>query len=188
MKKIFLIAFILLMACNMYYSLTYKGDIRTPYYEFKNRIGTASMNIYRDSDFGFTVEYPNFFQQEEKEKKDYLGYARFVYSDEVNIALECYVTPNRSGNLEACADSLAQKLHAHKTMMSSNTDKQSSAFILSGPVYENEVIVDGYSHYDKFIKSGKILFVYSLTYPDTYKPALTRLFQAIDNWKVLGAY
>ena len=51
-----------------------------------------------------------------------------------------------------------------------------------------EFIVDGYSHYDKFIKSGRILFVYSLTYPDSYKPAMPRLFKLIDDWKVLGAY
>ena len=40
---------------------------------------------------------------------------------------------------------------------------------------------------DKFIMSGKMLFVYSLTYPDTYKPALPRLFKLIDDCKVLGA-
>ena len=46
----------------------------------------------------------------------------------------------------------------------------------------------GYSHYDKFIKSGKLLFVYSLTYPDDYKPAMSKLFHQIGNWKIVGAY
>ena len=49
------------------------------------------------------------------------------------------------------------------------------------------VRVDGYSHYDKFIKSGKMLFVYSLTYPDNYKPAMPKLLKQIEEWKVLGA-
>ena len=84
--------------------------------------------------------------------------------------------------LDLAAD--AQKLHSTPTML---TKKQDSAFLLSGPVYENDVRVDGYSHHDKFIKSGKILFVYSLTYPDSYKPAMPRLFHLIENWKVLGA-
>lgn len=63
-----------------------------------------------------------------------------------------------------------------------------SSFLLAGPVYENGVRMKGYSHYDKFIKSGKLLFVYSLTYPDDYKPAMFKLFHLIENWKIVGAY
>ena len=55
MKKFFIIAVILVIAANVYYSLTYKGDIRTPYYEFKTRIGTAPLKTYRDTDFGYTI-------------------------------------------------------------------------------------------------------------------------------------
>lgn len=55
-----------------------------------------------------------------------------------------------------------------------------SSFLLAGPVYENGVRMKGYSHYDKFIKSGKLLFVYSLTYPDDYKPAMSKLFHLIE--------
>lgn len=196
MKKFFIIAAILVMVVNVYYSLTYKGDIRTPYYEFKTRIGTAPLKTYRDTDFGYTVSYPCMFLQEDKQGDDYLGHARFVYSDSANIILESYVTPNYSQNLQACADSLAQKLHCDRIMISNKktgkssspqSPQQDSAFLLSGPVYENDVRVDGYSHYDKFIKSGKMLFVYSLTYPDSYKPAMPRLFHLIEDWKVLGA-
>ena len=28
----------------------------------------------------------------------------------------------------------------------------------------------------------------TLLYPDSYKPAMPRLFKLIDDWKVLGAY
>lgn len=193
MKKFFIIAVILVMAANVYYSLTYKGDIRTPYYEFKTRIGTAPLKTYRDTDFGYTISYPCMFQQEDKQGDEYLGHARFVYSDSANIILESYVTPNYSPNLQACADSLAEKLLSDRIMISKqkagkSLSKQDSAFLLAGPVYENGVRIDGYSHYDKFIKSGKMLFVYSLTYPDSYKPAMPRLFHLIEDWKVLGAY
>lgn len=193
MKKFFIIAVILVMAANVYYSLTYKGDIRTPYYEFKTRIGTAPLKTYRDTDFGYTISYPSMFQQEDKQGDEYLGHARFVYSDSANIILESYVTPNYSPNLQACADSLAEKLLSDRIMISKqkagkSSSKQDSAFLLAGPVYENGVRIDGYSHYDKFIKSGKMLFVYSLTYPDSYKPAMPRLFHLIEDWKVLGAY
>ena len=193
MKKFFIIAVILVIAANVYYSLTYKGDIRTPYYEFKTRIGTAPLKTYRDTDFGYTISYPCMFQQEDKQGDEYLGHARFVYSDSANIILESYVTPNYSSNLQACADSLAEKLLSDRIMISKqkagkSSSKQDSAFLLAGPVYENGVRIDGYSHYDKFIKSGKMLFVYSLTYPDSYKPAMPRLFHLIEDWKVLGAY
>ena len=133
--------------------------------------------------FGYVVKYPCFFQQEDTSVSGYQGYARFSFTNHANIILESYVTPNYSNTLQACADSLAQKLHSERTMQASD-----KAFILSGPVYENGVRVDGYSHYDKFIKSGRILFVYSLTYPDSYKPAMPRLFKLIDDWRVLGAY
>ena len=197
MKKFFIIAALLIVACNLYYRITYKGDIRTPYYEFKTRIGTAPLKTYRDTDFGYTVSYPCIFRQEDNQGDEYLGHARFVYSDSANIILESYVTPNYSPNLQACADSLAEKLHCDRIMISkkkasksssTQSPHQDSAFLLSGPVYENDVRVDGYSHYDKFIKSGKMLFVYSLTYPDSYKPAMPRLFHLIENWKVLGAF
>lgn len=197
MKKFFIIAVILVIAANVYYSLTDKGDIRTPYYEFKTRIGTAPLKTYRDTDFGYTISYPCMFQQEDKQGDEYSGHARFVYSDSANIILESYVTPNYSPNLQACADSLAEKLHSDRIMISNKktgkssskqASQQDSAFLLAGPVYENGVRIDGYSHYDKFIKSGKMLFVYSLTYPDSYKPAMPRLFHLIEDWKVLGAY
>lgn len=197
MKKFFIIAVLLILAFNLYYRITSKGDIRTAYYEFKNRIGTAPLKTYRDTDFGYIISYPCLFQQEDKQGDEYLGHARFVYSDSASIILECYVTPNYSSNLQACADSLAEKLHSDKVMISNkNASKssskqapqQDSAFLLTGPVYENGVRVDGYSHYDKFIKSGKMLFVYSVTYPDSYKPAMPRLFHLIENWWVLGAY
>ena len=197
MKKFFIIAALLIVACNLYYRITYKGDIRTPYYEFKTRIGTAPLKTYCDTDFGYTVSYPCMFRQEDKQGDEYLGHARFIYSDSANIILESYVTANYSPNLQACADSLAQKLHCDRIMSSNKkasknsstlSPQQDSAFLLSGPVYENDVRVDGYSHYDKFIKSGKMLFVYSLTYPDSYKPAMPRLFHLIENWKVLGAF
>ncbi len=182
MKKIFLIAIVLLMVTNFIINVSHemKKEQRTPVSEFKTKVEMAPMKEYRDPDFGYTVKYPCFFQQEDTSLSQYQGYARFSYTDHTNIILESYVTPNYSSTLQACADSLAQKLHADKTM-------HDSAFLLSGPVYENGVRMDGYSHYDKFIKSGKLLFVYSLTYPDSYKPALRRLFKLIDDWKVLGA-
>ena len=182
MKKIFLIAVVLLMMIN--FIINYHHEVtkeqQTPMADFKTKVEMAPMKEYNDPDFGYVVKYPCFFQQEDTSVSGYQGYARFSFTNHANIILESYVTPNYSNTLQACADSLAKKLHSERTMQASN-----KAFILSGPVYENGVRVDGY---DKFIKSGRILFVYSLTYPDSYKPAMPRLFKLIDDWKVLGAY
>ena len=148
MKKIFLIAVVLLMMIN--FIINYHHEItkekHTPMADFKTKVEMAPMKEYNDPDFGYVVKYPCFFQQEDTSVSGYQGYARFSFTNHANIILESYVTHNYSNTLQACADSLAQKLHSERTMQASN-----KAFILSGPVYENEVRVDGYSHYDKFI-------------------------------------
>lgn len=188
MKKFFIFAAILVVAANLYFRLTSKGDIRTPYYEFKNLIGTASLETYRDNEFGYTIEYPDIFQQEPQQEGDSSGHTRFTYRNEANIILETYVMKNPSASIKACADSLTQQLHATQTIFSKRRSEHGSAFVLTGHVYENDVRINGYNYYAKFIKSGKTLFVYSLTYPDSYKPALSRLFNLIDNWRILGTY
>ena len=161
MKKFFIFSALLILTLNLYFHLHHEGDTRTPFSDFQMRIGMTPMEEYRDSCFGYTIQYPSFFKQEKNTREDFNGHARFSYTNHTNIILESYVTQNRSKDLKTCADSLATALHAHKKLLPAH-----SAFILSGPVYENGVRMDGYSHYDKFIKSGRMLFVYSLTYPD----------------------
>ena len=193
MKKFFILAAILVVTFNVYCHLAHPEDNRTPYTEFRDRIGIAPMKEYRDSCFGYCVKYPYFFRKEEDTKGDFLGHARFSYTQNVNIVLESYVTRDLSPSLRSCADSLALRLHAERRILASAGSKTSgdkredSSFILYGPVYENNVRIDGYSHYDKFIKSGRMLFVYSLTYPNNYEHGLTRLFNLVKDWKVLGA-
>ncbi len=181
MKKIFIVAIVLVVSFHIYCKITHGGDSRTPFSEFSERIKAAPMKEYQDPDFGYVVSYPCFFQKEDSLPDACRGYARFSFSGQANVVLESYVTENRSSDLLSCADSLAKILHAAKTM-------DESSFILSGPVYENGMRIDGYSHYDKFVKSGRMLFVYSLVYPDSYKPGMGRLFALIDHWKVVGAY
>lgn len=151
-------------------------------HRLQEKIDISQLFDYRDPTYGYTISYPDFFEHEDTSLSNYQSYARFSYTDRANVVLESYVTKNHCTSLQTCADSLATKLHATKTM---NRD---SSFLLAGPVYENGVRMKGYSHYDKFIKSGKLLFVYSLTYPDDYKPAMSKLFHLIENWKIVGAY
>ena len=143
MKKIFFIAIVLLLLINFitnFHHEVTKGKL-TPMTDFKTKVEMEPMKEYCDPDFGYVVKYPCFFQQEDTSVSGYQSYARFSFTNHANIILESYVTPNYSNTLQACADSLAQKLHSERTMQASN-----KAFILSGPVYENGVRVDGYSH------------------------------------------
>ncbi len=75
-------------------------------------------------------------------------------------------------------DSLAEILHA------TEAEDGKDFFTLSGPQYEKESLIDGYSYYSKFMLNGKLLFVYTMVYPDHYKDVLTRLFQEIDDWQI----
>lgn len=163
MKKIIIITLLLVLA-GAIINIVRTGDKRTTYSGLKTALGMAHMKTYQDKVFGYTVGYPDFFQVEEADTfpSHCLSYARFAFRREVNVVLETYV------------------------LMDAN-DSIKTKGIVSEPVYENDVRIDGYSRYAKYIRSGKSVFVYSLTYPDNYKPILGRLFQLIDEWKVLGA-
>ena len=67
MKKIFLIAVVLLMMINLI--INYHHEVtkeqHTPIADFKTKVEMAPMKEYNDPDFGYVVKYPCFFQQED---------------------------------------------------------------------------------------------------------------------------
>ena len=67
MKKIFLIAVVLLMMIN--FIINYQHEVtkekHTPMADFKTKVEMAPMKEYNDPDFGYVVKYPCFFQQED---------------------------------------------------------------------------------------------------------------------------
>lgn len=163
MKKIIIVTLVVVLA-GAVFNIVRTDDRRTTYSGLKTALGMAHMKTYRDTVFGYTADCPDFFQVEETDSTPphCLSYARFAFRREVNVVLETYV-------------------------LFDATDSIKTQGIVAGPVYENGVRIDGYSRYAKYIRSGKSVFVYSLTYPDRYKPALSRLFKSVDEWKVLGA-
>lgn len=66
MKKIFLIAVVLLMMIN--FIINYHHEVtkeqHTPMADFKTKVEMAPMKEYNDPDFGYVIKYPCFFQQE----------------------------------------------------------------------------------------------------------------------------
>ncbi len=146
---------------------------------FGDELAIAPMKTYQDKDFGFTVRYPSFFIKQPDSLNDYIGYARFSYADHwANIILESYVAKNYSRTLRLGMDSFTKALHATRHHLGKNY------FILSGPQYENGSYVDGYSFYSKYVSNGKLWFVYTMVYPNSYHNYIGRLFYEIKQWTV----
>ena len=83
MKKIFLIAVVLLMMINFIINYHHEvtKDQQTPMADFKTKVEMAPMKEYNDPDFGYVVKYPCFFQQEDTSVSGYQGYARFSFTN-----------------------------------------------------------------------------------------------------------
>ena len=146
---------------------------------FGQNLMYAEMYRHEDPDYGFVIRYPSFFVHQLDSLNDSKGYARFSYNDQwVTVVLESYMLPNPGQSVKSAADSLAQTLHATSTRCGKDY------FILSGPQYENESLIKGYSFYSKFVSNYKFWFVYTMVYPDHYHDVLSRLFKEIDEWQI----
>ena len=164
MRKFIFILFFVLLFIGTLVSLYGLDGERTTYSRLRDALSTCPLTEYTDSEFGYKMTCPSFFRRESTDSSTDSIRARFSFREDVNIVLQNYIVTN---------------YHAKNSR---------SSFIQSGPLMEHGHRVDGYSHYDKCIVSGRMLFVYSLIYPDSYKPALKRLFNIIDRWQVVGAY
>ena len=105
MKKIFLIAVVLLVMIN--FIINYHHEVAIL---LNHRFDTANQGIERFTGIRFLgpksitnllfgelmmriVKYPCFFQQEDTSVSGYQGYARFSFTNHANIILESYVCP-----------------------------------------------------------------------------------------------
>ena len=177
MRKFFFIIVMLMLLLNIAVRM-FRGEERTPQSVFKEQMDVAPMQYYCNPTYGYNIAYPCFFHEDESEDGDSC-HARFIFTYNTNIIVETYVMQSPCRSMRACALALAGNRD--------EVDISKNSFILSGRVYENGQPTDGYCHYTKYIKSGHILFVYSLIYPEDYKQALGRMFRTIDKWTVPGA-
>lgn len=199
MRKFFIILVLLLLFLNITVRV-FHGEEPTPQSVFKEQMDVAPMKYYCNPTYGYNIAYPCFFHEDESEDSD-SSHVRFIFTNNTNIIIETYVMKAPRRSMRDCAVALAgsqdedaqpadalpcREWRHPLSQLKGDTSKNS--FILSGRIYENGQPTDGYSHYTKYIKSGRILFVYSLIYPEDYKQALGRMFRTIDNWTVPGAY
>ena len=179
MKKtalLFIAAFVIMASIDVIWPFSTErsdGDV------FEQSLNNAEMLTYQDSDWGFTVRYPSYFVVQPDSLDEYSDHVRFCYDNEwEKIVLECYALRNYDQSLKNGMDSLAQALHSTERKLGSDY------FVLSGPQYENDRRIDGYSYYSRFVCRGKLWFVFTMVYPDRYHDHLGRLFNEIDNWQV----
>ena len=193
MRKFIIIIVMLMLLLNIAVRM-FRGEERTPQSVFKEQMDVAPMQYYSNPTYGYNIAYPCFFHEDESEDGDSC-HARFIFTYNTNIIVETYVMKAPCRSTRDCALALtgnrdgnsAEALSGAGRPLSQLSDISKNSFILSGRVYENGQPTDGYRHYTKYIKSGHILFVYSLIYPEDYKQALGRMFRTIDKWTVTGA-
>ncbi|MBP3850633.1 MAG: hypothetical protein J6E43_07430 [Prevotella sp.] len=173
-KAIFIFIAIILVAVGIDW-LDSCAEAKTDTELFERNLTYADMYEYKDSAYDFVIRYPSFFTEQPNDN----GHARFAYSDQwATVVLEGYVMSRQGQTVKIAMDSLAQALHA------TDSRQGEDFFILSGPQYESGSRIDGYSYYSKFVRNGKLWFVYTMVYPDRYHDVLTRLFNEIDDWQI----
>lgn len=182
MKYSFLVIFVVIL------SLTYAGGLCSEkkcrsFDEVLEEIAnTSNLKNYHDSVYGYVATYPDFLEKQSNSLCEYPGDARFSFSNVIQIDMEVTVSRRSSMNISENIHSIARQLHAKVR----ETDQDS--FILTGPQYDEGCRIDGCSQYCKYVAKGKLWFVYSLYYPDSYKKPIKRLFEIIDNWKPYKEY
>ncbi len=175
--------FILLMCVGFmiaaYFISSYETE-EPPFLEkLEKAMNNTNMLSYRDPFYGYVVRYPSFFEQVPDSLVDERGCCQFRLWNVEKIVQTAFVIPNTDSlTLEEGMERFARELHA--------TECRSEAdyFILSGPLYMNDGIVNGQSCHAKYVRHQKLWFVQLLAYPDSCAQAVTRLVKQIDDWNV----
>lgn len=176
MRKILIVAFLFVVSAFCVDSFISRYGRRDFGQVLEERLNVARLAEYKDPDFGFVARYPSFFVAEPDSADDYMGHCRFNFW---KLSMECYVTRCGSGQDSGrYMDSLASAMRAESCV----TDRDTC--IISAPLYENGVRVEGFRYHAKYVKGDNVWFVYSLHYPEDYGKSVKRLVSIIDSWKV----
>lgn len=179
MKSIAVIVFVIVAAASSVDIVFPRTELRPLSDVLREEIDKARLLTYTDGLFGFSASYPACFRRDRNPAFGGNGRARFCYDVVNSIVLECYVTRAVApDNTTVCDISrMGRRLHANPRAVGGG------AYVLGGPLYENGVRVDGYSHYTKCVRTGKLWVCYALCYPEEYKDSLGRLFGLVERWQ-----
>jgi len=158
-KGIFIFILLLLLATGIDF-LRSCGEEKTDKEAFSQKLTYAQMYECVDTNYGFAIRYPDFFNAEPDSLRSSDDRVRFSYNDKwVNIVIEGYYLYKGDQTMTSAKDSLSALLNATKVKQGKDF------FTLSGPQFEQGSRVEGYSYYSKFMLNGKLLFVYTMVYP-----------------------
>lgn len=179
MRTIAVIVFVVVATASCVDIVSPRTELRPFADVLCEEIYRADLLTYTDGLFGYSASYPACFRRDRNEPSFGRGRARFCHDSWTNIALECYVTRAVGPDNAAVCDirRMGRMLRARAKPAGGG------AYILSGPLYEGGTRIDGYGHYTKCVRTGKLWFCYALSYPEEYRDSLGRLFALIDHWQ-----
>lgn len=179
MKAIFIVVFSFLAMVALVDVVFPRTELRPLADVLYEEINNASLLTYKDDLFGYSVCYPSCFRCDGGSQSSDSGYVRFRYNMIEDIILECYVTRAvGTDNTVVCDISgMGRRLHACPKSVGDGM------YVLGGPLYENGVRIDGYKHYTKCVRKGKLWICCALLYPEQYKDSLGRIFRLVESWQ-----
>lgn len=176
MRKILVFAILLTALAFGIDALDCKDDMPDMERRLMERLNVAPLAEYKDRDFGFVARYPDIFVKNNDTTGRYFGCSRF---DFWQLTIECYVVYDRKERgFKEYMDSIASAMKADSCR------RRGNSFVVSSPLYEDGMLIDGFRYYAKYVKGDNVWFVYALHYPAAYNKSLGRLFSLVDGWQV----
>ncbi|MBP7767501.1 MAG: hypothetical protein KA067_00270 [Prevotella sp.] len=155
MKRLLPIFLMLLLLGTLGELCIQPRDERPPTEQFAEAMNYIAFDEYTDPDFGYRVPYPSFFEREQNDSFG-IGHVRFGYhARNINIVIECRVVP------------------------SSVVDDPRHHFTTLRPLPGTE----RYSCLSRYVRRGRCWYVLTLSYPDDYRKALSRLIHRVAGWQ-----
>ncbi len=145
---------LLFVAAMSFATMSIAEDNRSVEDFFRETMNDMEYLTYKDPDFGYTFNYPSFF---EKEKVDGygVGHVQYAYHNgDVNLVMECKVIPD-------------------SVMKGKKSD-----FIQQG-IVEN---MEDYSYYSHYVKRKNLYYILTLYYPTGFKKGIYRMFTNVQKW------
>ena len=177
MRKLILILFIFLIF-TLVYTQRDQGNKLSLVEKAQKRINSSPTKIYKDSMWNYTIYYPSCFKKVVTADDNISdGYVCFRYWDGAIINMEAFVFKSDSTkNFRSEIFQISSERHATKKMIGKDN------FIISGPIYENNVEIPDYVYHAKYVRVCKMYIVYQLIYHKDYEKALINVIESIDNW------
>ena len=179
MKRFLFLSMLVFLVFMIWMSVHEKEDNSPLPQKLEKAMRLTKMKEHHDDDYDYSVRYPSFFEQTPDSLLD-KGCSRFSFwQDSTEIVQTSFVEHNADSlTLDQAMAKYASALHATRQQ------KGDGFFILSGHIHTDSGQITSRRFHAKFVQHRKLWFVQTLAYPEDCEPAMKRLIQEIDDWKV----